>query len=1349
MVFCGMCGTRLATVCPACGFANPSGYRFCGQCGARLTGQPMLTPSPPLPSAAQADVGRASVGELHPIELSAQPGAETVPLPPVQLDGERRLATVVLTDVSGSTDLLERIGTESWVEIMNRVLHILESEVYRFGGRVDQFRGDGLVALFGATSAHEDDPENAVLAGLAMQRALKPYAAVLAEQEGIDLRLRVGVNTGEVIVASVGDSHRYSEDTAMGAGPALAARMEAAAEPGTVLVSENTYRLVRSRFEWQPLGKITVKGVGQPVAVYRPLAPLADAVRTQRLQTRELSKVLIGRIAEFEALKRCVKDLYDGRGGIAMVAGDRGMGKSFLVTTVRQHFIRLGALLAEAQNGGRSPSAALTWLRGRCRSYSQSWPYSVWRNMLYHWLDVGKADSRADTADRLYRQAQLLWGGSADTDRAPGPTDRQYLAGITSAAPVDEHYPYLATFLSLPLEDTFAERVKHLDAEGLRQQFFFTLRSWVEAMARRGPLVLAFSDAQWADTTSLDLLEYCLPLCDHEALLWLIVFRPERTSPVWEFRHRVETGYPHRVTSLTLAPLTETQGGEFIDHLIGPDALPEETRQIVLAKSEGNPYYVRELVYSLIEQGALERDAETTRWRATRAVTSLDVPDTLQSLLLARIDRLSPGERRVLQMAAVIGAVFWWNVLRALASDATLPEEMPRTLAIPDRRYPDGKVAPPAEAEILREHLTALQRAGLIHERGRVPELGMEYAFDSALIRGVVYDSLLSTQRVAYHLRVAEYLEDLLTPEAWLQYAGTLAYHYRGAGKPGKDLFYTLQAAERAQGIYANAEAVEHYTRALELLDAMEQIDGPQRLAISASGGLMEAQASDEDWLYAIRTRRFEVLSGRCSLFHLMGRFESERADALALLELAEHLGDDPVWRIDALLQQFAMMTHWQSRGRLDTGVSMAEEALALARQIGDQRREMQALFALANQRVFLDDPAWQEAGERALELARQLEDRRYEAHILINLGTLYSWTDRPERGMAYLEAALSICQTLDDKIAEVHLLDQFGLEAERKGDYCRLLTEYHQKRLEISRAIGYREGEGTALVLCGQTQSLYLGDYEEGLALLEEARRILENTPAEIFVLLRVVQIGAVLGRYEGAPSEWRLQSGNGAPSEWRLQSGIGAPSEWRLQSGIGALEALERMRHIDEQTVFPHARAGLRLVSAILYNAMGGADNYILALDLAAQARQLVDGNPLLTPQYEIAVAHESAVAHLGLARCVADADVDRASVEEQKEHIRLAVESSQTALDLYRALGFVQIIECVSEELLFRHSLALEADGCHAEAADYLQRAYEEMMRKHALIPPDSQFYRTYLENVPLHRAILAAHGAQTRE
>ena len=1239
MKFCGMCGTRLARACPACGFANPPDFRFCGQCGAPLAEQPALAPRPQPPPPVEDQVPILP----GPAPLTSLPIYQFTDLP--SLEGERRLATVILADVTGSTDLLEQIGTEAWVEIMNRVLHILEAEVYRFGGEVDQFRGDGLVAFFGAKSAHEDDPERAVLAGLAMQTAIKPYAAELAEREGIELPLRVGVNTGEVIVTSIGDSRQHSEDTAMGEGIALAARMETAAEAGTVLVSENTYRLVESQFEWEPLGEITVKGVSQPVAVYRPLAPRADADWLPRLQTYGLSIPLIGRKVEFRTLKGCVEDLYDGRGGIVMVTGDKGLGKSFLVAEVRQHFARHGALLAEAHAAGsvgdrpeRGP-APLTWLRGRCRSYDQSWPYSMWLDLLRGWLGMREGEPKEETRDRFRRQAELLWG------------DR-----------LAEHYPYLATFLSLPLEDVFAERVKHLDAEGLRQQFFFALRSWVEAMARRGPLVLAFADVHWADTTSLDLLKYCLPLCDDEALLWLIVFRPDRTAPVWEFRHRVETEYPHRVTTLMIPSLTEAQSDEFIDQLIGPEALPAGTRALVLDKAEGNPYYIGELVNSLIAQGVLVQEAETGQWRATQAVASLDLPDTLQSLLLARIDSLSSDERRVLQMAAVIGSVFWSDVLQALAGDATL-----------------------------KAHLTALQRAQLIHERGRVPDLGMEYIFKSNLIRDAAYDSLLSAQRVTYHLKAAEYLEDLCCGlETLTPYYGVLAYHYRQAGNPGKELFYTVQAAEQAKGIYANVEALEHYTRALELLDEME------------------AQAADdenENRLYAIRTQRFEVLNGRREVFYVRGDFEAGWADAQALLPLAHQLHDDPVWLIDALLQQ-PNVAHWRSREELEAGIPIAQQALALARQLGDRRREMQSLVAIASQRLWVNDPTAWETAEHALDLARQLGDRSYEVGILLGMGQVYAWSDQPERGMEYLEAALPFCQALDDKIAETDLLNLIGLQFERSGDYHRLLIEYHQKRLHLSREIGHRPIEGDALMHCGQIQSLRLGDYEAGLALLEECLRLWEGFPGELFALLRVVQVQAAQGRYNEA------------------------------------LETLEHARRIiGVHAVRDMGRAGLRLVSAILYNALGDEAHLREALELAAQTSQLVADAPL-TRQYEMAAACESAAAHLGLAEYLADE-------AERQAHLRQALESSQAALDIYQHFGFVQIIECVSEEILYRHSLALAANGRQAEAAEYLQRAYDEMMRKHGLIPSDSPFGRTYLENVPLHRDIRAAYAASSMQ
>ncbi len=614
MKFCGMCGTHLAQVCPVCGTPNPPEYRFCGQCGSALGDNAVLA----LPAhTAASDVPALAAGQVVPA-LEAGPG----------LEGERRIATVILADVQNSTDLMEQIGSEAWVDLMNQVLQRMETEIYRFGGVVDQFRGDGLVAFFGATTAHEDDPERAVLAGLAIQKTVKAYATDLTEQKGLDLKVRVGVNTGEVIVTSVGDRMRHREDTAMGEAISIAARMETAAQPGTVLVSENTYQLTRPAFKWQPLGRIRVKGVSQPIAVYQPLDPQqVEEAPAGGPQSSRLPHVLTGRTEEFQLMMQAIEDLQHERGRIVLLTGDKGMGKSFLLNQVRQQLVKQGVLIsdvccAESETPAESEETGLpkevVWMRGTCRSYQQSWPYSMWLDFLQRWLAMEPEEAGEKVLSRLRKQCELFWGSEFES-----------------------YYPFLAALLSLPLEKNYQARLNQLDAANLQQQLFQAVRGLVELMARRGPLVLSFLDMQWVDASSLELLNFCLPLSDSEAIILLAVFRSERTSPVWDFRHHVETEYPHRLTAIDLPPLTQAECNEMIDLSLGPDSLSNETRSLVIERSEGNPYYLQEILHSLIDQKVLVQDTDTGIWREARALSTLDLPGTLQSLLLARIDRLS------------------------------------------------------------------------------------------------------------------------------------------------------------------------------------------------------------------------------------------------------------------------------------------------------------------------------------------------------------------------------------------------------------------------------------------------------------------------------------------------------------------------------------------------------------------------------------------------------------------------------------------------------------------------------------------------------------------------------------
>lgn len=1213
MRFCGSCGTRLTAACAECGFGNPLHYRFCGMCGVKLTAAVV---QPPL--------------EEHLPQVTAKAGDL---LPPVasMLEGERRVVTVVLTDLTNSTTLLERLGTESWVELMSRILHILESEINRFGGEVSQFRGDGMVAFFGAASAHEDDPERAVLAALSMQRSLELYVRELAQPEAVDLQMRVGVNTGEVIVASNGARQNW-EEAAMGMAVAVAARMETAAEPGTVLVSENTYRLVESQFDWQSLGVIPVKGVSKPIAVYRPLVPI---VVPKQLLDRQIlldSIPRIGRDAEFHLLKDCVVGLFEGRGRIAVLTGDKGSGKSFLVNEVSRYFTHLEALLTETQSVIQTAAFPLTWVSGRCRSYSQTLPYSMWQDLFRDWLGMRPDESKEEKSASLRRRAEELWGDD-----------------------VEEHYPYIATFLGLPLEEAFTEKIRHLDGEELRQRLFLAVRSWIEASSRLGPVVLGLSNMQWADDSSLSLLKYCLPVCDNEALLWLLSFRSDRDAKIWEFYHYLEAVYPHRLTDVELHLLTEDQSLELIGHLIGQEALPLETCNLIIHNAGGNPYYIVELIRSLMAKGVLTRDTEDGPWKVTRTVTSLDLPESLQLLLLSRIDRLSAQERLVLQIGAVIGPVFWLNMVQALL----------------------------VESPTLKADLAALQRTQFIQESGRVPELGMQYLFKSPLIRDTAYESLLSAQKAAYHFKAAEFLENAFCSDYLEGYDGVLAYHYRGAGNPYKELFYTILAADRARKIYASAEALQHYTRALELLDSLQN------------------NGQSEDQVQSILTQRFEVLNGRREVYFHLGQFEASRADTLALLPLARQLPDDPAWLVDALLAQAEMSV--DNREELIPGLQMAEEALTIAQRLGDQHREMRCLVYIANGRFKLKTSGWQDLAEQALALTRQLGDLKMEVNLLLSIGNAYGMDDLPS-SRDYLKAALAQSEKLNDKAIEITLLNALGQQYERDGDYHRQLTEYEQKRLHLSREIGSRIEEGSALMHCGQIQALYLGDQPAGLELVRQALHIWESITRRLFPLLRIAQIQSELGYH------------------------------------VEALATLDQAEPLAGKVVADIGRAGLNLVRAIVCEALGDEQNLCLALELTSQIQQMV-AEQLVSRQYQMSAACKAAVAHLKMADILAVREGDNL---ERQSHLLQALEVSQMALNLYLQFGFVQVVECTSEEIFFRHSQSLAANNHTVEAAEYLQKAYQEMIRKFNFIPVDSPFQITYLENIQLHKDIQTAYA-----
>ena len=419
---------------------------------------------------------------------------------------------------------------------------------------------------------------------------------------------------------------------------------------------------------------------------------------------------------------------------------------------------------------------------------------------------------------------------------------------------------------------------------------------------------------------------------------------------------------------------------------------------------------------------------------------------------------------------------------------------------------------------------------------------------------------------------------------------------------------------------------------------------------------------------------------------------------ARALLPLAKQLADDPIWMIDAILEQPGV-AWYDGKDIPEECFTMAEEALALARQLGDRRREMLILGAMGGQKYTLFDPTWADLTEESIALARELGEHRYEIGILSSIGNVFVVSD-PERSVKYLERAVQVSQELDDKRAELDILALIGSQLENTDDHYRRLKDCHEKMLRLSREIGHRPREAYSLMFIAQIQGLSLGDYDSSLALLEAHLPISEGMSTKLYTLLRIAQIQAMQGKHEQA------------------------------------LETIEVAREMGEK--FPHglSEAGITLVSAIVFNAIGDEPHLQKVLDLATKTEGIFIATQELSRQYQMVVACEAAAAHLGLAKF--------ASTEAKRhEHLQNALEASQVALDHYQAFGFVRPIECNSEEILYRHSLALAANGQGAQAEEYLHQAYAEMMRVHDLIPPETPYRSTYLDNIPVHREIRAAY------
>jgi len=574
-------------------------------------------------SGAEGPAQRTQIAAAVPSSLADKMRAAPV-------TGERKPVTAVFVDVVGSTSLAESMDPEEWIGIMNRAFDLMSRAVYEFEGTIASLIGDGMLAFFGAPVAHEDDPERAALAALAMVDAIAEYRSYLAAARDIDFQIRVGINTGEVVVGNVGSDLRY-EYSALGDTMNVAARMEAAAPAGGVLVTAETQRFIAARLRTEDRGEISVKGKSAPVRAFEVLGrkPVPDATRGIAGLTSEM----VGRDAELGELARQLDALRAGKGGVAVISGEPGIGKS--------------RLLAECRHDATAGERAISYAEGQCLSYGHNLPHHLIVDLVRSIIGVTPASGDRETHAALR--------GHAD----------RHLSGPDASDVVT----YLEHLLSLTQDPSTASRLEKMDPAGLQTHYVGSLRRLIAAKAAVTPLVLACEDVHWADPSSVQILEQLLTaLGPGHSVLWLVTLRPQGSADTGALLAAARASFGEAARELVLDPLSSEDSRRLVANLLEIESLAAPVREVIYEKSDGNPFFVEEVIRMLIEQGAIER--RDGRWSATRAIDDVQIPDNLHSLLVARIDALPPEARHTLLVASVIGRRFAASVLDGVLETA-------------------------------------------------------------------------------------------------------------------------------------------------------------------------------------------------------------------------------------------------------------------------------------------------------------------------------------------------------------------------------------------------------------------------------------------------------------------------------------------------------------------------------------------------------------------------------------------------------------------------------------------------------------------------------------------------------
>ncbi len=1086
---CANCATPLVNLCPNCGFENPRGFKFCGNCGTNL-----LTAS--LARLSNTDQLRRLRGYI-PSHL-----VDKILNASQQIEGERRTVTVLFSDVVGFTTISERLDPETVYSIIDASVAAFRDEIYAHEGTLDKFMGDGVMALFGAPVAHEDDPARAIHCALGMQAALKTVNDEMVVQHGITLQMRIGLNLGTVVVADIGADLRMNY-TALGDTVNVAARLQSVAEPGTILVSRAVYDETRALFDFAELGLIRVKGRVEPVEIYQVLGPKREPGRVRGIPG--LAAPMVGRAQELARVQSLVEKLaHESRGGLVLITGDAGLGKSRLTSELKQWIARTPEL------------ASLRVYEGGCVAYGQS-AYDVFVQLLSRLFEIQPDDSADVRRSKIKARVTELM-----------PTPRA----------VVETLPYLENFMGLPpVERELEDRIRHLEPAQLRQQTFLAVRELLLQACRANPLVLIFEDLHWVDKPSLDLLLFLSNAVEDEPLVLVCLSRPTEGQAAGQIQRVAGATLDGQFMQIALEPLSIQDSAALVDSLLTISDLPDSLRELIPRRAEGNPFYLEEIIRTLIDRNLIRR--RNDRWEVTPGADfqSFQVPRTLEGLIMTRVDHLPESTRYIAQCAAVIGRDFPDSILRRIAE---------------------------GNAARLDNDLQELVDHELVQQTLETPE--RQFIFRHVLTQQTIYNSVLVRRREQLHHKIASAIEELY-PGRLDEQAERLAFHYGESNDAARALPHVVRAAERAASRYANEEALRYYRTALDM-----------------------AARTD-----ATPATRMRILIGLGDSQTHIGDFENAAASLSAAWQLSRGETASPTQARQAAEIARRLGRVFERRGKYDEAMQWLESAL---REIN---RDVSSGQAVERVRIYLDigwvhyrrgdlDEA-QHWRARALEISEGLDYYAEMGSAYNGLAAVANLKGDWNNAIQFARRGLEVREMIGD-------LEGVSRSHTNLGGILFSVGRWDEALPHLERSLELKRRTGDAKFLAGAYSNLgyyhlHKGDLARARELFELARRHAEkirDTNATCLALNALAQAAMLENDFDGAAA---LLGSSIAQAQAAGAREALIESQWILADAELARGNVEEARRLAEQALEQAQQYGMKQSEASALRTLAGVEH------------------------------------------------------------------------------------------------------------------------------------------------------------